>query len=822
MPLRFSFFHILIAIAFASIAPAVAQENPVSSFSFKQRIAFNPYPDSKQKITNDLLQYIAEGSDRLRTSVAYTLEGRVTARWDKGENGKQNLRLALEDLRLSGDIFYRDFSLEKVLIPDLVNLSLLIGKSGGGVILKKAFSDLPVDGNQVFLQQEIPGENNLAALIPSLENIEFGYSESTYHRVNVWFGYLEAYYEAGAQLEQWESDVLKMDFSDPANLIMNEFSLCEVEKKLAALAGKKFFKHLTPQAGDPEGFFQTYSRLSDRTYFLRSEFNHRMAIADRLLFDAGQAFLDSGQSNDARERFESSLVLNPFFVPSHLALAKLDLQEGLKSKAIERMGEVFSVIYPRGEWRVASEALTDSIFAQFFREAFNLNREGRFKENLDLLAPLENFCKRVEGDFECPYELEFRLNQTHMGMYRSFLVVGNRALRNDNLTLSRTYVSSALEYQRNNQRFIPDAGEALDVLQKCVYRYIEIAGERFAKGEYQRSGESLEAALELCSQYPALFCPADLGQKQQMAHEMQETRDQASRVNVNRTPQQPSLPVRGSLVQPVEDLLEQITQVQFLAWAGKIEEAKTLEEKLMMTLGQSSLDSDEKIASEMEKLNAMISSKECELARREVQSLLRKGLRFLEFSEHRQAYATAEKAREIMRKVTQCNLTANDTLDRLAALEPVINYLDLLETATSIYTDAAPQKYPEFLQKYHEAEVLFRTHQLEKKGITHLGLFSFISSSGNQELAKAGVLFMAEQPATYSRETVSLLLLLKGQGLSANDARSLQELAGKKLALWYHSDGTGIQPEILVHSLTRRDVWFRFFEQAFIRNWAGH
>jgi hypothetical protein len=113
--------------------------------------------------------------------------------------------------------------------------------------------------------------------------------------------------------------------------------------------------------------------------------------------------------------------------------------------------------------------------AAYFREAFNLNREGRFKESLDLMAPLEMFCQTTHGFIDCPNELEFRLNQSHMGMYRSFLVVGGRALRNNNLNLCRIYTASAVEYQRNNQRFIPDASEAFDVLQQAVNRHLELA-----------------------------------------------------------------------------------------------------------------------------------------------------------------------------------------------------------------------------------------------------------------------------------------------------------------------------------------------------------
>lgn len=819
MPTRLPFLALFLGLALLEVSPAFAQENPALTFPFKQNIVFEPYPDSGQKIINDLLQHIADGNNRLRSSVAYVLEGQISLRWDKGENGLPRISLSLKEVKVSGDTSYRGFSLEKVLLPDLVQFSLFIAEPGGKEVVRKAISDLPVNGRQVFFKQEIQAAHNQNGLIVTLERIKFGYSEAAYHRLDDWFGYLEAYYEAGRKLEGIGKELAKLDFSDPATLIMDEFSLCEAERELGSLSNKGFFKNLGPQAGDPERVFETYYIIAERTQSLRNEFNTRMVVVDSLLVERGLVLLAEGQTKAARERFESALVLNPFYVPAHLALAGLDLEGEQKNKAITRLGEVFALMNPQGEWRAASEAITDSVMARYFREAFNFNREGRFKESLDLLAPLEAFCETVEGDYDCPYELEFRLKQTHMGMYRSFLVVGGRALRNDNLSLCRTYVSSALEYQRNNQRFIPDAGEALEVLQQCVYRYIEIAGDRFAVGTYQQAAESLEAALELCSQNPGLLCPADLRQRQQMAQGMQETRYHSSGTSVSSRAEQPFVSTRRTFVQPANEMLEQISQGQFLAWAGKTDEAKAVEEQLLLTIEQLSLSSDERILTEIERLGIMIREKECELADREINILVNRGMRYLEFLEYRLAYETGNKIKAMIDTHPQCHLPANDSLTRLLGLGPVNKYLDLMEAAASIYAEAAPQQYPDFLSKYHEAEMLYRGQNLDQEGMTHLDLLSFISASGNEELAKAGVLFMAERAATYAEETLSLLWLLKGQGLSANNTRSLQELAGRKLALWYHSGGTATQPEVLVYSLTRRDSWFRFFEQAFIRNW---
>ncbi|MEE4176266.1 MAG: hypothetical protein V2I46_02020 [Bacteroides sp.] len=822
MPLRFLSF-IFWVILFA-VKPCAAQESPANSFHFDQKIVFEPYPDSKERITNHLLQHIADGSGRLRSMVSYSLEGQIALQLDVMDDGRQLAFVSLETLRVSGDISYGGFSLEKLLMPDLVQFNVLISQPDGKLIGKKEHKDLPVIGSNVILQEEIPGGKSNNDLVVRIEDIHFSYSESMYHRLDEWFAFFEDYYAAVTQIEELENVLATLNFSDPSHLILEEFSLCEAEKKLASFAVKGFFVNLDPQAGDPEGIFLKHGRLSKRVQFLRNEFNLRMAIVDSLIYAKGMNLLASDQPSAARESFESSLVFNPLFVPSYLALAKIDLEGGQKRKAIERLGEVFSVIIPHGKLRKESEILTDSIMAQFFRDAFNFNREGRFKESLDLLAPLEQFCERVEGEFECPYELEFRLNQTHMGMYRSFLVVGGRALRNDNLSLCRTYVSSALDYQKNNQRFIPDAREAFDILQQCVYRYIEISGERFAVGEFQRSYESLNAALELCSQYPGLFCPDDLSSRQQMVLAYVQQKETDSRIHTESVnPAESNERFSDDIFwQPEEEMLELISQGQFLAWAGKVEDAKAAEEKILLTIQNLRLKNDARIASEMDKLGVMIQEKECELAARELEALLQKGMRYLAFSEYKSAFEAGMEIKERIESFPQCSFHASDSIDRLINLEPVLIYLNLADAATSFYQSASLEQYPDFLRKYHEAEFYFEKQDLTQQGLNHVNLITFITSSKNVELAKAGVAYMAEQAENYASESVSLLWFLKGQGLPSSDTRALQELAGRKLARYYYSKEPEIQPESLVNSLTQNDRWFRLFEQTFIRYWGNN
>jgi len=814
LPLSFSILLILASVTVFS------QSQPLN-FSFRQQVEFVPSPSAEQRITNDLLQHLADGSGRLRSMVSYQIEGGLQLRWAPGANGRQKVSVVLESIRVNGDMHYRDFSLERVLFPDLLRFELTVKTVDGRVVLSQSPTQLQVGAASAEVFGFEASRINGNGLEANISNIHFSYSEATYQRLDQWFGYLEQYYAAAPRLEEIINDLKKIDFSEPSMLILDEFALCEAERSIAVMSRQGFLTGLDAASGDPEDVFLRYGQVLNRLAFLRNTFNSRMVVADSLLWVSGKEWLRKGNVAKARDCFENALVLNPFYVPAHLALAELDFHQGGKDLSVQRMGKVFSKMFPSGEWRRQALILTDTVAASFFTEAFNLNREGRFKESLDMLAPLEEFCEKTVGFNDCPPELAFRLNQAHLGMYRSFLVVAGRSLRNDNLNLCRLYAASAIEYQRNNTCFILDASEGFDVLQQVINRYVEIASQYFSDQEYLRAFENYGSAMDLCGQFSELYCPANLERRQQLALELHERRGEPAHTPVAYTADEPQLlpPLPG---QHREELFEKLQAGQLMAWAGNLEGAREIQAEATTISQRFRLSADPAIAQEFLKLNNQIHDKECELAGREIAAQQSRGLAYRQYGEWRLAAEAGEKITTFLAANSQCGLQVSDSLVLLTGLKPVPEYLDLMEEARYAFRQSQSGQYQTALEKYHLAETYFKNQRLSDLGLRHQSLADFINSSGSTEFIKAGITFMSGYPEHYSGEVIKLLIVLKNAGLSRNETRSLQDLAGRKLAVYFRSKNPGQRVEPMVLSLTGNDPWFRFFEQAFVRYWNAY
>lgn len=824
MPYRLLTPGVLVWLFFLNCHLVFSQQSQYS-FPFSQRVGFVPHPNKHETITNDLLQHIADGSGRLRSMVSYEIAGSLQLKTESGPNGRVTAFLLLNDLLVSGHTIYRDFNLQSILRPDLLSVEVLINGNNGKIIFNERLSELVVSDSGVVIHYfELPKINSQTELLISISKIHFFYSPAAYLRLSSWFEHLEEYYRASTMLASLSHEVNQINFDNPDKLILSEFGLCEAERGLELIARMGFLKSFNAIDGDPEKVFDTFEGVYSRVQTLRQEFNQKMALIDSLLYESGRKLLAQGRANDAIQQFENALILNPFHVPSHLALAEMDFDLGHKTRSINRLSNVFSIMFPDGEWRRRAEAIAGNVMNGFFREAFNLNREGRFKESLDLLAPLELFCEKTHGHFTCPDELVFRLNQAHLGMYRSFLVVGNRAFRNDNLNLCRIYTLAAVEYQQNNIRFISEANDAYEILQKVVDRHLELASAHFEAERYLQAAGHYKDAAGLCSQIPHLNCTPNLQYRQQLAMELHEhmvalSAGKPALSDIMQEPQSINLP--PLLGQPRQELLDKIRFGQLQAWAGNLDDARSAQHDAIKISSRFRFESDHLIIYELRVLDRQILEKECELASRKIDVLLSRGISLLHSGEISLAAEAGINATEISQAYTRCNPSHDNYLNDLKKLQYAATFVNMVDNAKSAYANSKSGNYNETLTKFHEAERFFNINLPDVVKTGRYSLSVNIAQSGNEELVRSAILFMSGYTSMYNTEIIDLFLVLRNAGLPARETRGLQVLAGNMLAQHYFAHGAEHTPRQIVQTLTGGDKWFRFFEKAFLKNWPG-
>ncbi len=472
---------------------------------FSQTFSFTPYPDSHGRMVNDILHTIAEGSGKLRVYTNYSFRGRLQGDIISGTGERHRLIVIPDTMYVAGDITYRDFSLAGILIPDRVSFLLEVHDAEEEVY-RHFFEDVDLTASpDKWAEVSFSYDGAADDLRVKFSGHQFRYDDRMRERLDLWGAALESYYEAGKKLQKVEELTDGLEADNPETLLLEEFRLCEAEALLGDIHHAPFQEWLDLHQHDPENILPDYERLRRELSLLREDFNQAVSQIDDLYYQHGEAIVRSEFPEDARGAYESALNYNPLHIPSQLALVKLDKNSGDKETALRRLGAIFETGHPSGEWKHKADLLADTVLELFFKASSELIREDRLTSSLDNLAHVQVFCRRAEDNYPCPGELRNMLVQTHHGIYRSFLVVSGRAIRDDNLDLAVSYTQNAIDYQRMYPAYVRSSGEAFELLFRVMTRYRVLADYSFPEGEQGRKDEYLSKVRSIAQNYPEIF-----------------------------------------------------------------------------------------------------------------------------------------------------------------------------------------------------------------------------------------------------------------------------------------------------------------------------
>lgn len=466
--------------------------------------AFDPHPDPRAEVVNETLKTIAAGSGKLRVFTSYGLQGSIIVRLEESD-GVVSYTLHPGDFSLSGDIYYRDFSLEHVLMPDLADLKIDFVNQDGGTIYTANIQRLELGAEpEAWPVGLFMLESHSGAIGVRLQASVFYYDQRMAERMHRWDRALATYYDAPIQFARINELLEGIDVRNPETLLLDEFRLCEAESMIGGLRYAPFHHWLGLHERDPEQVMPVLKQLQKRIDSLRLGFNHAIMHIDSLFYEQGKMAALEGSADKARELFHSAIVYNPFHIPAHLSIVMADMDLEDLRPALSRLGEVLAVMHPVG--RVSDQAahLADSVLSLFFEESTTLISEDRLTESLEVLTYLEGFTGKTEGFYPRPPMLDELLAKTHQGIYRSFIVVSERALNNNDLVFAKKYLESAVEYQQMHPSYVPDHDSALKYLFSILVEFRKRAEQIRVEYGPDSAITYVEQARTIGSKYPGL------------------------------------------------------------------------------------------------------------------------------------------------------------------------------------------------------------------------------------------------------------------------------------------------------------------------------
>lgn len=462
------------ALAHASSVDSYYQNDTTTtqSLQLQQRFAFDPYPGVHAQTVNEILQKIADGMGKLRVTTSYTFNFEVNLAIHQVSANRYRLTANSGAQTVTGDVLYRDFSLAKVLIPDRADMRIQVNTHDGKLLAERTFKALDISSeNESLFDMAFAFDGRIEDLRFEFLDVFFYYDERMDERFGLWTEALESYYATGKKLNQVSKLIDGLDTAKVETLLLDEFNLCEAESVLGDIMFAPFHQWIDFRDNDPDGIYPVYESLASAVDSLRYAYNQAIAGIDDLYYRRGLYLLADSLPQLGREHFLSAIAYNPFHIPSHLALSRMDLALNDSVAALQRMARVYEVMYPLPDMKAKTDHFTDSVLGIFYDASWLLITERRHTESLDVLAHVEDFCRQATPVYYCSPLFNMLFRQSHRGVYHSFISVSERSLRNDNPTLASTYLQNAIHYQQVYSEYIGDHFEALDLLARVFTRY---------------------------------------------------------------------------------------------------------------------------------------------------------------------------------------------------------------------------------------------------------------------------------------------------------------------------------------------------------------
>ncbi len=783
-----------------------------------QEFRFRPGVQSgSDHVTNTLLQIVADGNQKLRVFTSYNFSCIVAVNTVSTGNNTIKLQLQVFNPLIEGETNYRHFDLNQWLLPSLLDLNIQI-KEGDNIILRELkFAGLNwqdekhLDSILTFTINSFPSVSELSFQISS---VNFRYPDEFIHDVVALQQGLVSYYDSGDQIKTVISVIHDLDTINPETVILDEFRLCEAEAITGRLKFAAFQDYPMITEKDPLGHIENINFLRAEIVKLRREINFVISHIDSLLYDQGKSFLKTGDREKARNTFERAVSYNSLYIPAQLALAEMDLEAGQATSALNRIGAFMGQAYPPSIWLNEITDFSEKLLEKEISRANDLAADERYLDALRILDELDDFCNSISV-WQCPAELEQSLINVHYGMYNSYLRVAGRAYESGNFSFAVTYVESARQYQQDNSRYISSDRESIRLLQNVADAYFFGADRALLYYDYATAVNMLQEARELCSNYQELVCRPDMDNR---LAEAESRKTEAAIFKVEYVLTEPMVIVPGSDgKQAIEIVKEDLSLGHLRAWAGETDEARTILNHVIEYAIRYDLRKDTIINMRIISLSEMIHQKECELAQREIERLLVLIPQRIKDGHYVSANQDYQQLNNLTAKHDNCGWSFRDAIVELKHVATLARYQELLQEAQGAYFRGARQGFDEFLSSYSLAAYFFSKNNLENYGAYHEPLVEFVSGSSNISLMKAAVGFFANR----NEHDNALLTLteLKDNRLDAREVRALQELSGKKAAIYLSAQKPNIQPAGYVREITGNDSWYRFYVRSFMANW---
>jgi hypothetical protein len=236
-------------------------------------------PTQNQAITNYFIQEIAKSVPKMLNYTQYVYTYKQHSRIVKLDHSKYNIIVDLNDVNCTGDIYFKGFSMNEVILPSFISYDLKLFNGNDQLLSSYEFKQVPAgdinsriaDFEYTDTSTNLITPNNTYYL--QLENKVFGYDANAVNNFNAKRDLIEEYFLSDQFIAGSLSTIQAIDLQNLEMINLYDIKLDEIEQELSKLYNKEFAQKLKLNIYDPIKFVSKIEYLSQQVYGLRFNIN---------------------------------------------------------------------------------------------------------------------------------------------------------------------------------------------------------------------------------------------------------------------------------------------------------------------------------------------------------------------------------------------------------------------------------------------------------------------------------------------------------------------------------------------------------------------
>ncbi|MBU0489133.1 MAG: hypothetical protein KKD31_14400 [Bacteroidetes bacterium] len=421
----------------------------------------------------------------------------------KKSGDKYHVVLKVKSDSCGGNVNYMGIPIGPSLLPGKMSGRFFISGPNAERISSFDLSDVSIYGKTTTVFDTVIVSSGSQPADVTWNDLIFYYDETSIKTFDSKAQLIDYYFDVSKNLPGAFEKLKAIDASNTDMVTVNDIRLDEIEVVLNEIDEKKLEKNLSLDQTDPAGFVLLFDKVKLKARNLRKRINEMLIYLDKEFYNSAVQSLSAGDTAQAIEYFNKSLLTNKFYHQSRIACARTLYFKNMADSASAILNQAAGFQYIPAEDLKGLVGISKVIYFHIVNDGNALLEKEKYNEAETEYNKAKDFCS-ASAFFPCDDAWKTGMTKAKYGIFKSYLNIATNATNNQKWKFAIRYIDFAKEYQNKNAEYLGSYNDADILLTRLYEKYIELGDAERISGNYFSAIEYYNRAIEFCKEHKAL------------------------------------------------------------------------------------------------------------------------------------------------------------------------------------------------------------------------------------------------------------------------------------------------------------------------------